>query len=49
MVAGDHVANAAAPDDDNDCATLVLHDEVVPFCLHAVHNYPSRDLPDLVP
>ena len=46
-----HVANTAALDDDDydcDCAKLV-HDRVVPFCLHAaVHNHP-RDLPDLAP
>ena len=45
-----HVVNTAALDDDDDdcdCAKLV-HDEVVPFCLHAVHNYPHA-LPDLAP
>jgi len=45
-----HVANTAGldDDDDDDCAKLV-HDEVVPFCLHAVHHYPRDLLPDLAP
>ncbi len=50
-IVGAHVvANTAVLDDDDDCdcAKLVL-DEVVPFCLNAVHNHPRDLLPDLVP